>query len=614
MIPVNNGYTSPCSPISSNCVIWQGPDIPCIGICNGDTVSDVVGKLGEELCNILDASCQCNPDISGLDLNCLPSDTSLDIESVLQAIITYICELNTTVNATLPNIQLCSELQYDDQLGNPVLALPLDQFATLLGNKVCDIIQDINNINLAVVDLQTRVTVLENCVLPCTAGTPPAVIDVLSSCFSPGTLVPIDELVQQLEDQFCEFRSAVGNVSLINSAISAQCLFGTTDTLSGSGTYGSIPGWVTAPATLAQSNINQWIVLCDLWAAVRDIQNNCCVTGCDGVVFDVHYSTIDNNGDGVVDAIDFTFTGSTIPTGFNDCGGSTTITITDSLGASVTQNATISTLAGGGSITIPLGSLNATSAVTVTIPFCVSDGTSQCADYRTLVIPLNIPCPTLTVTATSYNITASFINSLGTSAVYQIVALNASTGGTLGTAVITNPGALVFYTFGGAIPATSYNIVLTISQGGSTKTCPVQTVITGDGPMPETYNCVAYNCVDPGDGTGTYSSLAACQAACVPPVTYNCSFGFCLDPGDGTGTYTDLATCQAACTPVPCVEYDISNSTGADVQFTYGNCSDGQDVAMTAPNGSNVVFCALQGSIVDPSGALTINQTGDCPP
>ena len=36
---------SPCSPISSNCVIWQGPDISCINICKGDTVSDVVAAL-----------------------------------------------------------------------------------------------------------------------------------------------------------------------------------------------------------------------------------------------------------------------------------------------------------------------------------------------------------------------------------------------------------------------------------------------------------------------------------------------------------------------------------------------------------------------------------------
>ena len=38
----------PCSPISSNCVIWQGPDIPCIKLCTGDTVSDVVAKLATD--------------------------------------------------------------------------------------------------------------------------------------------------------------------------------------------------------------------------------------------------------------------------------------------------------------------------------------------------------------------------------------------------------------------------------------------------------------------------------------------------------------------------------------------------------------------------------------
>ena len=56
---------SPCSPISSNCVIWQGPDIPCIKLCTGDTVSDVIHKLAIELCNIMDLL-----DVNGYDLSC----------------------------------------------------------------------------------------------------------------------------------------------------------------------------------------------------------------------------------------------------------------------------------------------------------------------------------------------------------------------------------------------------------------------------------------------------------------------------------------------------------------------------------------------------------------
>ena len=45
---------SPCSPTSSNCVIWQGPDLACIKLCKGDTVSDVIAKLATELCTIMD--------------------------------------------------------------------------------------------------------------------------------------------------------------------------------------------------------------------------------------------------------------------------------------------------------------------------------------------------------------------------------------------------------------------------------------------------------------------------------------------------------------------------------------------------------------------------------
>jgi hypothetical protein len=36
---------SPWNPISSHCVIWQGPDLACIKLCKGDTVSDVLAIL-----------------------------------------------------------------------------------------------------------------------------------------------------------------------------------------------------------------------------------------------------------------------------------------------------------------------------------------------------------------------------------------------------------------------------------------------------------------------------------------------------------------------------------------------------------------------------------------
>jgi hypothetical protein len=72
-------------------VIWQGPDIPCIDLCKGDTVSDVVNKLAIELCTIMD---QLN--VSTLDLQCLgvPGCPPKDFQAFLQLIIDKICEQN----------------------------------------------------------------------------------------------------------------------------------------------------------------------------------------------------------------------------------------------------------------------------------------------------------------------------------------------------------------------------------------------------------------------------------------------------------------------------------------------------------------------------------------
>ena len=92
-----------CSPISSNCVIWQGPSISCINLCKGDSVSDIVYKLAVELCDI-----QGNTDLTDLQLDCLlqlctnTTAPQLTTAAVLQLIINKICctydELNTAIN------------------------------------------------------------------------------------------------------------------------------------------------------------------------------------------------------------------------------------------------------------------------------------------------------------------------------------------------------------------------------------------------------------------------------------------------------------------------------------------------------------------------------------
>tara|TARA_R110002050_G_scaffold116946_1_gene233613 strand:- start:37485 stop:39374 length:1890 start_codon:yes stop_codon:yes gene_type:complete len=70
------------------------------------------------------------------------------------------------------------------------------------------------------------------------------------------------------------------------------------------------------------------------------------------------------------------------------------------------------------------------------------------------------------------------------------------------------------------------------------------------------WNCISpCDCIDPGDGSGTYSTLNACQQACICE-TWNCDplTGICSDPGDGSGQYTGPtgeADCLLGCPSPP---------------------------------------------------------------
>ena len=90
MLPTKSNHTKDgCVATSSNCVIWQGPNIECINLCNGDTVSDVVAKLATKLCDLLDQTSIANFSIACL--NALP--VPLNFNDLVQLLINRICEL-----------------------------------------------------------------------------------------------------------------------------------------------------------------------------------------------------------------------------------------------------------------------------------------------------------------------------------------------------------------------------------------------------------------------------------------------------------------------------------------------------------------------------------------
>ena len=50
MIPNSKSNKSAaCEAVSSNCVVWQGPDLTCVDVCQGDSISDVIAAMCEHV-------------------------------------------------------------------------------------------------------------------------------------------------------------------------------------------------------------------------------------------------------------------------------------------------------------------------------------------------------------------------------------------------------------------------------------------------------------------------------------------------------------------------------------------------------------------------------------
>jgi hypothetical protein len=295
MLPISsNTADQGCSPVSSNCVIWQGPNLSCINLCKGDTVSDVVYKVATQLCTL-----QSELVLTDLDLSCLvsfcssanPAPTTKTLAAVLDFIIDKVCCVNTRLTAVEgvsggtsyaePTLNLPSCLQYTNGQGQTVTQLVHNQYTLTIATKLCEIKTTVDLHTSQIASVSARVTVLE-------AATAASLPTISVACLTGSSaLVALDEAVEVITDELCDLKGVLGTNTAITAASAKQCTqLSTLNSLSQLGTMSSITGWKTTVTTLSDSINNLWLTVCDMRGAISALKDCCGAIDCSSLVID----------------------------------------------------------------------------------------------------------------------------------------------------------------------------------------------------------------------------------------------------------------------------------------------------------------------------------------
>ena len=277
MKPLNYD-NSPCSPTSSNCVIWQGPDLHCIKLCTGDTISDVIANLATELCTVMDQLSITNYDLSCFNLvGCKPET----FQELLQFLIEQICSLQglSPTDTTDKNDDVLITVA-PCFIVNGITVMTLTEYVIAIGLKVCNIIDQIAVINNTLNEYNIRITTLENAVIP-TYTLPSITVDCTlqnSPLVGSGTpALPIDQILSILINDdtygYCALRTALGLPANLNAAVLSQCILNSDIQLSTGAAWSTNPNWDQTPTTVADAINNIWLVICDYYDFLSNIDN-----------------------------------------------------------------------------------------------------------------------------------------------------------------------------------------------------------------------------------------------------------------------------------------------------------------------------------------------------
>ncbi len=369
MKKLQNCIVENCIPTPTSCNEWNGGEITYLGICNGDSLNNVVWEIVTKLQAIA------GDDLSQFDLDSLlticnqQAPLEVNLISILNLLKNnqiclkdYIDTLNEKLSelsgAGSVNVNLKCFADFDN-LGNS-LSINREQLDQLVINALCDNKDRIETLEGKVILLQKEIDDIEN----------NTTIDELSfaTCIDPG-IKPTSSQVIITAQEVCDLETATGIPTDIASALSKTA----TDL---NPEFGLIPGWNLTPSNWAQNYGNLLLEVEALRKRLIFMETNCCAITCDDVK--IGFTAVFND-DMTSVIIKFTSgAGTNIPSGFLDIGS--TITITDEQGNIEEFNtAAPDLIANNAQIEVPISTLMTTGDVNINIQSNISNGTLTCS-------------------------------------------------------------------------------------------------------------------------------------------------------------------------------------------------------------------------------------------
>jgi hypothetical protein len=297
----------------------------------------------------------------------------------------------------------------------------------------------------------------------------------------------IEVVVTTIGIQFVDLKNSTGTSTELTQAVnyqnkiyqdSSEILANQASLTYPSSTLSTLTGWVSTPATIADTIKNMWITLNDMRYMVSNTLSPIISSTCSDI--SVNYQII---VDSLNSNMTLLFIGYTIiPEGYVDSNsqifisdGIHTITLPINI-----LNASKSTT--GISINLNNYNINPYTDLTTTLTYSFTNGVTVCPGSLTLgYAPTYNPCVNLSLTGlSSTSIQVVFSPTVKNGASYLLQLYNTLSGGTfvVDSGDITDPTGVTSYTFTGLTTGRTYYVVCIVTISGTVNTCPASYPIT----------------------------------------------------------------------------------------------------------------------------------------